>query len=220
MVREFHANPEDNGILSNHNANNYKRIKNRRRKKKPTHQEESQNTSTKVAQTQVDKPFIGEDLLDWPNDQDDTLGAQSSTSEKGTVVDESQALQISPANTLPKSRRALAIDTRVLDTNNARSISDKLYKEQEDFIRSLVRRGIAPTIFCSTTPSEKPASSKKISLGIRSETANKLENMLASKTPVVVKTPFLPKSTTKRGSEIPKALTAKWSWKVAANLGR
>jgi hypothetical protein len=171
------------------------------------------------------KKYIGEDLLDFDYDENEpatpvpshreiykSRSKKSKSSSSAAASDAALSMTASIPSKNKEAYRALGFDTRCLQA----SCVDDFCSESVDFIRTLVRRGIGPSLVATTALSSNTTKTA-ISVDITSITA-----FLHGKgEPFVQPVSFAPKeldSTTAKAISVPKALSAKYSWKIFGEI--
>lgn len=140
--------------------------------------------------------FIGEELLDDDDSQKDNSPVEERKALKSATTEGSVTLEA--VVTSFSQPRALAIDTRVTEgIDNSSTV-----RGLQSFLKILNLRGLVPQVYCSTE------SQKSNTISIHSET--NVDHMTVEAAPYTAKSP----------QKCHKALTAKWSWKLASNFGR
>ena len=201
--------------------------------------------------------FMGEDLLDFCTSQRQSVSAGSSEGPAGPAVSPKQipshkteldstaeeeppmsslddtAIRFTknhdpvPANLITPFRRALAIDTRCLDTSDGKRVAKSTLEECRAFLRCLVERGLAPCIL-SWTQLQLPASDKKIcrakrpviglhSMHLTIEAKEKIENGIVSQffSEALIAPPVNSGNLDNRKAvHVPKSMLAHSSWKL------
>ena len=137
------------------------------------------------------------------------------------------------AKTEPKLHQALGVDTRCIDDIEFENATTSVLDECSNFVSSLVRQGLAPTILASTENLEpksakKTARAKKTVLGIR---ARRLTNDITINSEsenrdkiLSLATARLKAKAVKRNNEdaidLPSDLLARSSWKLFGDFGK
>jgi len=225
MPRTFNPSPPEAGPGSAFARTSLSKKRSRRRSK-------AAPSSAKDKENKPKKSFIGEDLLDWHDENNEASEKHTKVvpSTEKTLFDKEEennenliaaSLQASSAVT---SRQAIALDTRFIETNAGLEVGTLVCQGYEGLLRSLVARGATPCLSVSTAPPDSDKASKKqSSIVLQSEDAEKLEGMLSEGTSLLSKVTFASNAKDgKRGKAVPvpKALSARWSWKVMANMGK
>ena len=171
------------------------------------------------------RKFIGEDLVDWiddshvegavlePNDDRDeemhaTTEASSPEAEETAAATSLEYSQ--ETSRYHQARRAFGLDCRCLQTH----VDVDICGEYNEFVRSLASRGIAPELIAMTVP---PSNNKsKSSVGIQVFALDRfLQNDVSSKSLSFASDPC---ETHSRSLTVPKALSAKYSWKILGEM--
>ena len=223
MPRTFNPSPPEAGPGSAFARTSLSKKGSRRRSKAAQ--------SAKDKENKPKKSFIGEDLLEWHDEnklalEENTEAFQSAEKESSDPKEENNENIIASSlqETSATSRQAIALDTRFIETKEGLEIGSMVCQGYEGFLRTLVARGATPCLSVSTAPPDSDKSSKKqSSIVLQSEDAEKLEKILSQGTNLLSKVTCSSNAKDEnRGNAvpIPKALSAKWSWKVMANMGK
>ena len=169
------------------------------------------------------RKFIGEDLVDWIDDSNVERAVKGPNDKRNEEIQSPtepsflQASKTAPTNSeraqessrYHQARQALGLDSRCLQTH----IDIDFCSEYYELVRSIAGRGIAPELIALTVP---PSSSKnKSSVGIQVFT---LDRFLQNQAPESLAFATDPRETRSRSLTIPKALSAKYSWKILGEM--
>jgi hypothetical protein len=237
MPRVYNPSPPEAGPRSIFAATNMAKKCSRRRRKARSHspqrspkvdEEQDENTSKEQQQ------FIGQELLDWHDDVESVPGntavpSVSMRDTAGSLGDGTVPVDIEK-DTL-QSRRAVAVDTRYLDTTEGIHVGTNVLKQCEKFLRSLVVRGVTPCLLASTVPAstKPPLTSSKKGAGLRIRTialdTEQALKKLADGSMFSLATLDVAATASKedelgKAVQVPTELLAKSSWKVLSELGK
>jgi hypothetical protein len=186
MPRVFNPSPPDAGPGSAFAGTSLAKKRSRRRQKvrsrshspqpssrTPDTAEPAEKNSTTITNVSTQQhPFIGQDILDWHDENNPTSGnnlvsASKPGDEKSVTVNGDAAattnhsgLRDSNQNTWT-CRRALGMDTRFLSTTKGKIVAELVVQEYAAFIQTTVVRGVAPCWLASTVEKPQPKRNNK-----------------------------------------------------------
>lgn len=134
---------------------------------------------------------------------------------------------------LPLRSRALALDTRFLHTpeSTVSTVGFEIVQQFSDFFLTLTSRGASPCLLSFTKPDTSTVSSnpKQRALPVKVQVLdldvkNTLQALLEKRHSMIpsvgLKLSMETNSSKSEGSTIPKALAAKYSWKILGNMSK
>jgi hypothetical protein len=175
MPRVFNPSPPDAGPGSAFAGTSLAKKRSRRRQKvrsrshspqplrttDTTAEPAEKNSTTITTISTQQRQFIGQDILDWHDENNSTSGnnlvSASKPGDEMSVALNSDATVTTNHNGLRDSnqnswtcRRALGMDTRFLSTKQGNIVAELVVQEYTAFIQTTVVRGVAPCWLAST----------------------------------------------------------------------